>query len=351
MALGTPSLSRLTKNRTSLFEAISQRLKTARELSSRSNEREANKVADVERRVCKKAYAALLRKMSDDREDKNKDDDNDDDNDDDELRTLRDKAAALACYGAVSASHSRALARSVIKDASRCKHPILLGFADEKRAIEQAFSSAEDAKSSGSRKDVRHEGDARIAASVIHAIGYGFNQAAKKAPVIGEFDLELWVRESYRDADSAGKLTLLLSLKSALAESASSSSSLVEDTIRKSIWAVLKDDWEQGCLGFGSASRSHLDERLKDGKIPIECWLSLSEASSAHPWISSVSRDLVKDLFSKISKKDARSSVAETILIESFDMLATESKETNELLETILQVYCANVWTHRAAVV
>ena len=339
LALGTPSLSRLTKNRTSLFEAISQRLKTARELSSRSNEREANKVADVERRVCKKAYAALLRKMSDDREDKNKDDDNDDDNDDDELRTLRDKAAALACYGAVSASHSRAVARSVIKDASRCKHPILLGFADEKRAIEQAFSSAEDAKSSGSRKDVRHEGDARIAASVIHAIGYGFNQAAKKAPVIGEFDLELWVRESYRDADSAGKLTLLLSLKSALAESASSSSSsLVEDTIRKSIWAVLKDDWEQGCLGFGSASRSHLDERLKDGKIPIECWLSLSEASSAHPWISSVSRDLVKDLFSKISKKDARSSVAETILIESFDMLAgSESKETNELLETILQ--------------
>ena len=126
LALGTPSLSRLTKNRTSLFEAISQRLKTA-ELSSRSNEREANKVADVERRVCKKAYAALLRKMSDDREDKNKDDDNDNDNDDDELRTLRDKAAALACYGAVSASHSRALARSVIKDASRCKHPILLG--------------------------------------------------------------------------------------------------------------------------------------------------------------------------------------------------------------------------------
>ena len=53
--------------------------------------------------------------------------------------------------------------------------------------------------------------------------------------MIGEFDLELWVRESYRDADSAGKLTLLLSPKSALAESASSSSSLVEDTIRKSI--------------------------------------------------------------------------------------------------------------------
>ena len=52
--------------------------------------------------------------MSDDREDKNKDDDNDDDNDDDELRTLRDKAAALACYGAVS-GHCRAVARSVIK--------------------------------------------------------------------------------------------------------------------------------------------------------------------------------------------------------------------------------------------
>ena len=30
-----------------------------------------------------------------------------------------------------------------------------------------------------------------IAASVIHAIGYGFNQAAKKAPADREFDLEL----------------------------------------------------------------------------------------------------------------------------------------------------------------
>ena len=326
LALGTPSLSMLTKNRTSLFEAISHRLETARELSSRSNERDANKVADIERRVCKKAYATLLRQMSGDRID---------DDDDDELRTLRDKAAALACYGAVSASHSRAVARSVVKDASRCKHPILLGFTDEKRAIEQAFSSAEDSKSSGSKKDVRHEGDARIAESVVHAIGYGFNQAAKKPPAIGEFDIELWVRESYRDADGAGKLTLLLSLKAALAEC---NSSPMEDIIRKSIWTVLKDDWEQGCLGFGGKFRSHHDERLKDGKIPIECWLSLSEASSALPWISPVSRDIAKDLFSKITKRDAKSNVAETILIESFDMLAgSESEQTNESFETIVQ--------------
>jgi len=331
LALSAPSLGTLTKNRTSLFEAIAYRLKIARELSSRTNERDANKVADIERRVCKKAYAALLRQMSGDRKD-DIDDDRDDDNDDDEMKTLRDKAAAIACYGAVSASHSRAVARSVVKDAARCKHPILLGFADEKKVIEHAFSSAEDAKSSGSRKDVRHEGDARIAASVVHAIGYGFNQAAKKSPAVGEFDLELWVREAYRDADSAGKLTLLLSLKAALAES---SSSTMEDIIRKSIWTVLKDDWDQGCLGFGGAYR---DERLKDGKIPIECWLSLSEASSAAPWISSVSRDIAKDLFSKITKKDSKSNVAETILIESFDMLAgSESEATNESFETIVQ--------------
>ena len=89
---------------------------------------------------------------------------------------------------------------------------------------------------------------------------------------------------------------------------------------------------------FGGKFRSHHDERLKDGKIPIECWLSLSEASSALPWISPVSRDIAKDLFSKITKRDAKSNVAETILIESFDMLAgSESEQTNESFETIVQ--------------
>jgi hypothetical protein len=364
LALSAPSLNELTKNCTSLFEAISKRLKIARELSSRSNERETNQVADVERRVCKKAYSALLKQLSMPSASDRADDDND------ELKTLRDKAAALACFGAVAAAHSRAVARSVVKDASKCNHPILLGFTHEKKAIEQAFTSAEDAKDIDgdakakknksqsvagrglSKKDVRQEGDARIAASVIHAIGYGFNKIASSLHQKKEsFDLELWVRESYRDTDSSGKLTLLLALKSALAENmASSDSASAFDYLRKTIWTTLKDDWEHGCVSF-NVSRSHFDDRLKDGKVAMECFLSLSDSVTAKPWVPAVSRALIRDLFSKITKIDSESLVVENILIESFDKLAgSESSETNESSEIIVQDLlrkCLDASSHR----
>jgi len=302
-AMELEALRRMVNNDGALFAASKARLAIAATAIAAGSSR-----SDDERRLAKKALRLTLAVLSKSEIDGSP-------------SALAGRAAALAFeYSLFSTSKaSRNVIKAGLVAARSCPHP----------AVEKVREDGVRNFVEGGIKDVEHGVECNSA--VLSAFARSLtstNNAWLNAE--GEDNRALWIRESFRDLNSIGRVTLLLSCKLAVEET-SGEGTAAAVAIRAASWDIIHEHWDEG---VGSASGAAYDEFLVNTLDTDAVPKMVGSDSAAGKYVPSCARALLRSVLIALPKKS--NSEAEVILPVCFKALALTNATGNDGLDVAI---------------
>ena len=303
-AMELEALRRMVNDDGALFAAAKARLAASATALAAGSAK-----SDEERRVAKKALRLTLGVLSKSEMDSSP-------------SALAGRAAALALeYSLFSTSKSsKNVTKAALAAIRACNHPAL-----DKVRGDDVRGVMESDKKDGSY-------GAACNAAVLAAFASSLSSANKTwMNEEGKDERQLWIRESFRDANNVGRVTLLLACKLAVEET-SGKSGAAAAAIRAAAWSTVREHWTDG---VGNTNGIKFDEFVVSDVVDAEeIQKMVVSHSSAGKYVSSCARGLLRALLAALPTK--AKDEADGILPECFRKLAMTSAKDSDAFDVAI---------------